>query len=209
MKLSSGIRVGLAAMVVAAIATWSASCIAGSGIVLEKDTSKPIAGAHVVAAWHGVMVTPVQDRSICYHVEATTTDKDGRFEMSELSGNLNPILMNRSRDLWIFVPGYKKAPDAGMNPLRAFMEPESGTTSEQFKRLPFSYVMGCRIPDKKVLLPLLRALYPEAKRLASTPGELKSASGILFQIESLELGGEEAFRRANDRQKGAAMRGAP
>jgi hypothetical protein len=187
---------------------WAASCVADTGIVMDKVTSKPIAGAHVVVAWRGVMVTPVQDQSICYDAQATITDENGRFEISGLSGNVNPLLLNRNRSIQILAPGYKVAPGTDRDALRFLMEPESGTTSEQFKRLPSPHALGCPIADKKELLPFLRALHQEMTRLAATVDERKRASNTLFEVESIQLGDQEAYRRANDRER-AAMKGAP
>src|SRR3989344_7252350 len=50
------------------------------GQVLEEGTNKPIANALVVGRWMGTVTHGiVESRTVCYHVESTTTDAEGRF----------------------------------------------------------------------------------------------------------------------------------
>lgn len=49
--------------------------------VLDEDTHQPIKGAIVVARWVGTISALVDSQTTCYHVESTTTDAQGRYQL--------------------------------------------------------------------------------------------------------------------------------
>jgi hypothetical protein len=79
------------------------------------------------------------------------------------------------------------------------MERRTGSKSEQFKQLPEFGVVGCR-GEKRPLLPYLKLLHDEMTVLATSKEEKLQASGILFLVEEIELGKDEAKRRLGPRK---------
>jgi len=52
------------------------------GVVLDKDTNRPIAGVLVVARWYGNWSKLAgESSSACYHVESTRTDANGQYHI--------------------------------------------------------------------------------------------------------------------------------
>jgi hypothetical protein len=184
------------------------SVYAAQGTVIDGSTGKPMAGVHIVAAWHGSMSLAVQPSTRCYHAEATVTDERGRFSLSTFSGTWNPLIWDRTRSMWALAPGYVTSDKSDYGSLDLVLVPATGAKAEQFKSLPRPAALGCP-SDRKLLLPFWRALYKEALRLASTPEERRYASGRLFDIEEIELGEEEAFRRLNHRSVQENLEGRP
>ncbi|MBL0142900.1 MAG: carboxypeptidase regulatory-like domain-containing protein [Betaproteobacteria bacterium] len=176
------------------------SVYAAQGTVIDGSTGKPMAGVHVVASWTGSVSIAVQPFTRCYRAEATVTDERGRFSLSTFSGNWNPILWDRNRSVWVLAPSYTISDKSDFGELKIVLEPAKGTKSEQFKSLPSSYVLGCGV-DNRQFLPYLLALHKEMLRLASTRDERRVASSRLFDIEEIELGEREAYRRLNARSR--------
>src|SRR5450432_2308644 len=145
--------------------TASMSTLAEQGVVLDKTTGKPIPGAIVVATWNGVVGVMVQGTSQCYKVEVAIADDKGRFDVSSFSGNLNPFMMDRRRELSVLVPGYRESTDWDPRSLRVLMDRQTGSKSEQFQHLPRALAFSCA-GDERVLLPFLKALYKEMDSLA-------------------------------------------
>src|SRR5690242_12334875 len=56
-----------------------------AGQVVDADSGKPIAGAHVALLWRSGIIpsgfTGHNSRDICYHAAATVTDAAGRFDI--------------------------------------------------------------------------------------------------------------------------------
>ncbi len=174
------------------------SVYAAQGTVIDGSTGKPMAGVHVVAAWYGSASVAVQPATRCYHAEAAVTDERGRFSLSTFSGNWNPLMLDRTRSVWAIAPGYMTSDKSDVGSLEFVLVPATGTREEQFKALPTGHVLGCG-EDNRQFLPFLRTLYKEAARLAHTQEERRVASSRLFDIEYIELGADEAFRRSSAR----------
>ena len=182
------------------------SVYAAQGTVTDGSTGKPMAGVHIVASWSGSIAMPVQPSTRCYHAEATITDEQGRFSLSTFSGNWNPLMWDRTRSVWALAPGYVTSDKSDYGNLDLVLVPATGTKSEQFRALPRADVLGCP-GDKRQLLPFWRVLQAEAQRLASSREERRFASGRLFDIEEIEFGEEEAFRRLNARSRQMNLEG--
>jgi hypothetical protein len=180
-------------------ATASMSSLAEQGVVLDKTTGKPIPGAIVVATWNGVVGVVVQGTSQCYKVEVAIADDKGRFNVSSFSWNLNPFMIDRLRGVTVLAPGYGFSADWDPTSLRIPMEPRTGTKSEQFKHLPSTQAVGC-FDAERVMLPYLKALSREMASLATTKEDKLKASSVLFLIERIEVGADEARRRLGPRE---------
>jgi len=184
------------------------SVYAAQGTVIDGSTGKPMAGVHIVAAWYGSIAMPVQPNTRCYHAEATVTDERGRFSLSIFTGNLNPLMWDRSRNVWAIAPGYMNSERSDYGDLAFVLVPATGTKSEQFNSLPYPSALGCPV-NRAIMMPYWKVLYAEAVRLASNREERRKASGILHSIEYSELGEEEAMRRLNERSRAEMLEGRP
>jgi hypothetical protein len=171
-----------------------------AGIVIDKTTGRPIPNEIVVARWEGSVGVMVESRSICYKFEVARADDQGRFFISPVSGNVNPLVTGRMQEIEALAHGYKMSPAYDGSSSEILMEPMTGTPSEQFKALTRSSAMGCD-GDKKALLPYLKALHQYKAELATTRQEKLEASSLLYQIELLELGKQEAWRRDEKRRQ--------
>jgi hypothetical protein len=181
------------------LATASMSSLAEQGVVLDKTTGKPIPGAIVVATWNGVVGVMVQGTSQCYKVEVAIADDKGRFDVSSFSGNLNPFMMDRQRDFTVVAPGYRESAKWFPRDPRVLMELQTGSKSDQFKHLPSTQALGC-FDAERVMLPYLKALSREMTSLATSIEEKMEVSRVLFDIESIELGEDEARKRSGRRR---------
>ncbi len=177
---------------------------AAQGTVIVGSTGKPMAGVHVVAAWDGSITMPVQPSTRCYHAEATVTDERGRFSLSSFSGNWNPLMWDRTRNVWALAPGYVTSEKSNYSALELVLVPGSGERSTQFKALPSVGLLGCGV-DGRRFLPFLKALKVEADRLAGSPQELSFASEVSFEIDVIERGKDAAHERANMRMRREAL----
>ncbi|HRE12989.1 MAG TPA: hypothetical protein PLD37_02215 [Usitatibacteraceae bacterium] len=179
---------------------------AAQGTVIDGSTGKPMAGVHVAAAWTGTSVMPVQQTTRCYHAEAAVTDERGRFKLSSFTGNWDPLLLGRSREVWAIAPGYQTSPQGNVGDLAIVLVPATGSRAERFKALPDPFLISCEA-DKRIFIPFWRTLHLESLRLANNRQERIAADRHLFDIEFVELGEREAMKRANARTREENFRG--
>ena len=172
------------------------------GRVVDKDTGKPIEGAYVVAAWRGSLISPPERVSVCFHVDVTMTDKEGKFSFSDWSGNINPLIVNRRMELEVFYKaGYYwdlSKPFPIIN--KTFvLTPHSGTPEERFEQINALRVpIDCEKPrDGKKLFPLLKEVFAEASAAALSPKQKMAADEWLFLAERYEFD----FLTTSDRQR--------
>ena len=188
---------------VAAVLSLAFPSYAMEGQVLEEGTNKPIEGALVVAIWKGSQVRPAHSSTVCYHVETTTTDAQGKYRIQDFSGNLNPFIADRQSSIGsIYKRGYhvskQKPPAVGIELLAL----HSGAQDQQFEQIGARVPYECSLTDegKKSLLPLMRLMYEEMKSNAKTLKQMEQVDGMLNSIESVEFGAEVAYERQKDRQ---------
>ena len=105
-KIARWFGIGVAALLVFGL---TLSSCAMEGQVLEEGTNKPLAGAIVIATWHGSTLNPVHSTSTCFHLETATTDKNGKFKMPSFSGNFDPFIVDRNRYLDVYKAGYQQS----------------------------------------------------------------------------------------------------
>ena len=171
---------------------------AENGVVLDKLTNKPISNAVVVAVWYGQTSQIVQRQSECYKAEFTRSDSQGRFSVSGFSGNFNPMLWGRHRDVIALAPGYRMTAPKDPDGLEVLMEPQAGTNSERIQRLPRSHPLACG-GDPRDTIPYLKELHQEIVDLATSSEERAQAAQILYMVEEIEVGEAEAARRLGER----------
>jgi len=178
--------------------------LALQGQVVESGTGRPLPGVFVFVWWMGDMSIAVQPATRCYKADILTTDSEGRFQVPEMSGNINPLITDRRRNLRFYKPGYREMVRAAASD-RVVMgkrDPQKRAQSfvEVFEETLPSY---CDFADKK-LLSVLKAMDPEVTALAETQREKERSLGTKYAIERIELG-EEAARRNLD-ERFAALR---
>lgn len=188
----------LQAIAPALLCCISLSCVAETGLVFDKDTGKPIPNAVVLAEWDGVVGAFVEGHSTCFKVEVTRTDELGRFSISSYSWNLNPFLVQRSRSITALAPGYRLSPQTDLHATRIALERQTGTSAEQIRTLGGAGMASCKGAETAVL-PYLKELYSEIMVIATTKEDKLRAAHILFEIEAIEMGQDQALARDGKR----------
>lgn len=183
---------------------FSGPVLALQGQVVESGTGRPLPGVFVFVWWMGDMSIAVQPATRCYKADILTTDSEGRFRVPEMSGNINPLITDRRRNLRFYKPGYRE-----MERAVASERVEMGKRDPQKRAQSFVEVFEEALPsycdfDDKKLLPLFKAMDPELSALAETRQEKEKSLGIKYAIEQIELG-EDAARRNLD-ERTAALR---
>jgi hypothetical protein len=176
-----------------AIAYFAITAIASTGTVVD-DKGKPIKGAHVIAYWNGDTGIAVQPNSVCYHLEATTTDENGRFRIPTFSGNLNPFVGRRQRAIDVFVPSYRETYFSDREHYRLKFAPLEGTKRQQFEEVNHRF-MGGGCGNEKARLSFIKAVYTELVKLAESKEEKEICDSLLFSIESIEFGYEATLEK--------------
>ena len=155
-----------------------------AGQVVDADTGRPIAGAHVAYIWESV-VTPIgfsahNPPTICYHAAATTTDADGRFHIDAWrkwsTYNIDPYdpiaLVYAPKYVPLQKPVLSESDAESDPPLtehlseRYAMKPFAGTVDERMHMLFFGLAnRGCHYggDSQKSLYPMLKTVYYEAR----------------------------------------------
>lgn len=176
-----------------------------SGVVIDKTTGEPIEGAIVVAQWEGSRLHPVDSVTECFHVETTTTDKDGKYFISAIVGAPLGIVGTQAYVSVVYKEGfrevsYKDKKDSGfMKAPRGVVHliPFTGSREERMK-----YLMKLSPPcDGKSLLGLYRAVYKEGSRIAVTKEDKVQALHLLKDVEIIEIGSDNAWRKFEDRKR--------
>ena len=82
--------------VVVTLGIYAALTYAGAGKVVDS-AGLPLAGVQVIAVWDADAFQGVQSHHTCFKLHATETNDRGEFFLSQLSGNINPLLSDRRR----------------------------------------------------------------------------------------------------------------
>jgi hypothetical protein len=169
-----------------------------TGTVLEQDTDTAIPDAIVVARWKGWISQLVDSQSVCYHVETSSTDAKGRYDIKDwtkLSGKVH----HESISYTVYKPGYRQTATKGNS---HYLEKERGSVEERLEYLSsIAVTCGMKSEDQQKLLALYSAIYEEANRIAKTNQEKRKALYHLKRIEWIELGSDEAWRRFYQRER--------
>lgn len=183
-----------------------------NGKVIDATTNTPVEDAIVVARWIGHLATWAHGSTNCYHVESTTTDKNGEFHIPKWEKNYTEDwqknISPRYVDITAYKPGYQLSPRQieEQSHLKGiyYIEPFKGAREERLEyllRISSSTSCGEALTSENNLLPLQKALYKEANTIALTVEDEKKVETLLFGLESLEFGSMEALTRMNERRK--------
>ena len=177
------------------------------GRVLEEGTDKPIPGAIVIVRWIGRTTSGsmfVEARDVCYHVETAETDENGGYQIKAWSQEQHKDYTVTFDQMAVdaYKPGYGFSSAVPRNDEDMYLDPFKGTGPERLIYLKRMFgATGCDAQNesRKNMLPFLNALYAEAKAYRGdkkpVPNEMSFTESILYDIEIIELGFEEAEKR--------------
>lgn len=96
------------------------------GQVVDAETGRPIAGAHVMVSWERDNPNPVHWTQSFYDAQETVTDNNGRFEIPR-ERRVMTVLVSEPR-FGVFAPGYLWWKDEVVPPNgRRFVDPTTVT----------------------------------------------------------------------------------
>jgi hypothetical protein len=181
-----------------AVGFHAISAAAGSGQVLDAETKKPLAGVYMWAVWGAGVWNPVIAQSKCYAFAMTQTDENGKFKLRDFSWNFEPWLEGRRRGVGYYLPGYELVENGDTDPPIVYMRRYSEPTLKRLQRLRGIVAEDCMAAsERKILLPLYKARYDEAKAIAVTAEEKLITSYFKNSVDWLELGEKEFNRRSS------------
>lgn len=176
------------------------------GRVLDAATGKPIEDVIVVARWKGISG---YTNTVCYHVESTTTDKQGRYEIPAWRNDTRfQSLLNENVVITTFKAGYEESDriykEHSYKQGVYYQQTFNGSHEERLEYLMrVSSATRCGEADttESNLIPLKQSLYDEATRIAETPEDMGKVESLLFGLESLKVGSMEALKIINERKQ--------
>lgn len=165
-----------------------------AGEIVDEDTGKPIAGAHVAFVWDAPInasgFTAHNSRDICYHAAATVTDERGRFTIAPWKEWSTFDVEALDPTALVYAPRYTPrqiplregdfAPPKERPSERYALRRFSGTVDERLDAMWWGVANhSCSYggESQKSLFPMLKAMYDEAKRIAVTREHRKRADG--------------------------------
>lgn len=178
-----------------------------SGKVMEEKIDKPIPGAIVVVRWIGHTTSGsmfVEAHDVCYHVETATTDEKGRYQTKGWSQAQHKDYTLKFHHMQVssYKVGYGLPVSPAQKDEDVYLAPFKGTSGERLeylKRIHGAISCGAQNESEKNMLPFLKALYDEAKvhggDKKSAPNEMSLLESLRYDMETIELGFEEAERR--------------
>ncbi|MGE5139254.1 MAG: hypothetical protein ACM3JD_07330 [Rudaea sp.] len=137
------------------------------GQVVEEGTNGPIPGAIVVARWDGTVTALVDSRTACVYVESAVTDDQGRFHFPRWYRAPRFLVFGVLPTVTAYKAGYEARPyEEKVHHLKPF----TGTREERIKYLlRLTGLIGCySAAEEKTLVPVYKALYDEARGIATT-----------------------------------------
>jgi hypothetical protein len=175
-----------------------------AGQVIDAVTGQPVAGAHVAFLWESGIIpsgfTGHNSRDICYHAAAVVTDQQGRFEIAPWKEwSTYDVEVHEPAGL-IYAPRYAptqislregklKPPVERPNEryeLRAF----SGTVDERLDAMWWGFAnRGCSYggASQRSLFPMLKAMYEEARQIATTEQQRKQVNGYAVMAADVAI----------------------
>jgi hypothetical protein len=165
-----------------------------AGHVVDSNTGQPIAGAHVAFVWESGIIpsgfTGHNSRDICYHAAAAVTDQQGRFEIA-------PWKEWSTFDVDVHEPTalvYARQYMPRQIPLReGKLKPPIERANERYLLQVFTGTVDQRLDamwrgianhscsyggeSQRSLFPMLKAIYQEARNIASTDEQRKQVHG--------------------------------
>ena len=196
-------EMGVIYVLALALGVAGAQLTLDTGYVLDAETGKPLADVHVVARWRGYRVVGIESKSDCFAVDATRTDRTGKYTLLLLSLNTNPLLLDRKQTVFYYKPGYQIT--VGHASVARWITELKRDTSPALSRLDqivsrtSSFDCGSESDQRSHLVPYLQEVYDEAKQLGRSGEELDWVEAARSAVEDVELGREKAVARRDVR----------
>lgn len=155
---------------------------------------KPIAGAQIVVYWTGRVAMPVQSSEACIRLITTMSDENGKFEIPAFSGNFNPLLERRMRQVYVVAQGYRETRNTNSDKLLYSMRPLADPKIDPEKADEDRKYMHDHNPDgscedpKKLVLPYLKVRYQNLEQLANSYADREALIGYLAHVDRIEFG---------------------
>jgi len=194
------------AVVVVFVAGWSRPHF---GRVVDERTGEPVAGAYVVRYWNAFGMTLHAGRASCIAFRVARTNDAGEYFVSPawvgISVRRDPLLQAMRNGIMVYAdgmslsrlePGWKETLEIKPN------ESDSLRRLDELGRFFVLNSCGSEFDLKANAMPLYRALYSEAVRIAPTSQRDETQRAFRMQIEGLEVGREKALERRFERSGG-------
>jgi hypothetical protein len=186
-QMFSRILRGTVVVFVVSLGLHSVSAQAGSGLVLDEGTKKPLVGVYIWAEWHAGVVNPAISKSKCYAFAMTQTDEKGKFKLRDFSWNFEPWLYDRRRGVGYYLAGYELVEKGDTDPSIVYMRRYVGAPLKYLRSTLNGVGEDCiAVNGRKILLPLYKAMYEEAKIIAISPEEKVLATYFKNKIGRIE-----------------------
>src|SRR5262249_3222511 len=129
------------------------------GRVIDRASGRPLIYAFVVGNWYQTAVNIAHGGSVCAHVETTTSNAEGRYQLARWGFTAPDAIQ-------AYKPGYEWRLTEDRT---VFLESFSGTVDERFQSLGrLLSGTSCRLEIDQSLYRLRLAVYEEANALAQT-----------------------------------------
>jgi hypothetical protein len=197
--------VSLVAAVTLLFALANSGCVlsgrAISGKVLEVGTNKPIQNAIVVADWNGSVSAIVDSQTVCVHVDATTTDAQGKYRLPAWSWKSTVGLVTDVGPIVsVYKLGYEEVFDDRDDENVLHLKVFTGNRRERFEYLERTAGVGiCGNESDGNTLAYRRAIASEAQMIAETMEEKRAMYSFIREVENVTLGFREAEARYLER----------
>lgn len=173
------------------------------GRVVDESTGKPVAGAYVVRLWNAFGMTLGGGRPSCIAFRVARTDEAGEYFISPawagVSIRRDPLLQAMREGVMVYAEGMSIARvDPGWQDT-IFLKPGAQSGDNRLEELYGYFILnGCGSDRelKRKALDLYKALYAEAVRVAPEMRRENAEKGFRMEVEALEIGREEALKRA-------------
>jgi hypothetical protein len=166
------------------------------GRVIDGSNGKPVAGVYVIGAWQVNVGLPGRSNSGCSKLEVVRTDAEGKFALSTWSGSILAHLFgDENLNVYYYMRGYRWEKQFEAMGETVVIVPDTRPARQQLDRI--GDLMGradCGSLEqrKAEALPVYRLMYEEAQTMAHSYDERQSLSGMLFMVETLDLGEKPA-----------------
>ena len=160
----------------------------GMGVVIDETTGKPIEGVFVVGRWRARQITPIESSSVCFKVDSTQSDANGRFMLWPVSWNFDPRLWSRERQSMVYKKGYRLSETNPTGSSTVLMTPDESGIDQRVASISIAatdMVCGSRDELKRYILPVYRAMFDEVKDIAQRAGDLRYLNRLNWLIETI------------------------
>ena len=176
----------------------------GMGLIIDETTGKPIEGVFVVGRWRARQITPIESSSVCFKVDSTQSDANGRFMLWPVSWNFDPRLWSRERELLFYKRGYRVSDTAAGKESNVLMKPDDTSLGDRLNyvsKIGMRTVCGNLTQRTQHLLPIYDVMLSESAAISGSDGNSDYFDDLTWLRETLTLGSRVATRNLLDKQR--------